>query len=80
MSPGVELVLVLAIFVGLLCVGMTIPFAITVPSVLYLLLPGIKDIKTTEEQLLIARKKGGITPDEPISIERFEVDRFEEPD
>jgi AMMECR1 domain-containing protein len=45
-----------------------------------LLLPGIKDIKTTEEQLLIARKKGGITPDEPISIERFEVDRFEEPD
>jgi AmmeMemoRadiSam system protein A len=45
-----------------------------------LLLPGIKDIKTTEEQLLIARKKGGIAPDEPISIQRFEVDRFEEPD
>jgi len=48
MSPGVELVLVLAIFVGLLCVGMTIPFAITVPSVLYLLLhaglPGLKGI------------------------------------
>jgi C4-dicarboxylate transporter, DctM subunit len=38
MSPGVELVFVLAIFVGLLCVGMTIPFAIAVPSVLYLLL------------------------------------------
>ena len=48
MSPGVELVFVLAIFVGLLCVGMTIPFAIAVPSVLYLLLhaglPGIKGI------------------------------------
>ena len=48
MSPGVELVFVLAIFVGLLCVGMTIPFAITVPSVLYLLLhaglPGLKGI------------------------------------
>ncbi|MVT64585.1 TRAP transporter large permease subunit [Bradyrhizobium pachyrhizi] len=38
MTPGVELILVLAIFVGLLCVGMTIPFAITVPSVIYLLL------------------------------------------
>jgi C4-dicarboxylate transporter DctM subunit len=48
MSPGIELVFVLAIFVGLLCVGMTIPFAITVPSVLYLLLhaalPGLKGI------------------------------------
>jgi C4-dicarboxylate transporter DctM subunit len=48
MSPGVELVFVLAIFVGLLCVGMTIPFAIAVPSVLYLLLhaglPGLKGI------------------------------------
>ena len=38
MSSGVELIFVLAIFLGLLCVGMTIPFAITVPSVLYLLL------------------------------------------
>jgi C4-dicarboxylate transporter, DctM subunit len=37
-SPGVELVVVLLIFVGLLCAGMTIPFAITVPSILYLLL------------------------------------------
>jgi AMMECR1 domain-containing protein len=43
-----------------------------------LLLPGIKDVQTTEEQLLIARQKGGIAPDEPISIQRFEVDRFEE--
>ena len=48
MTPGVELVFVLAVFVGLLCLGMTIPFAITVPSVLYLLmhagLPGLKGI------------------------------------
>lgn len=48
MTPGVELIFVLAVFVGLLCVGMTIPFAITVPSVLYLLLhaglPGLKGI------------------------------------
>ena len=48
MSPGLELVFVLAIFLSLLCAGMTIPFAITVPSVLYLLLhaglPGLKGI------------------------------------
>jgi C4-dicarboxylate transporter DctM subunit len=48
MTPGVELLVVLGIFIGLLCLGMTIPFAITVPSVLYLLmhsgLPGLKGI------------------------------------
>ena len=38
MSPGVELVFVLCVFLGLLCVGMTIPFAILVPSILYLLM------------------------------------------
>jgi C4-dicarboxylate transporter, DctM subunit len=47
-SPSIELILVLAIFLGLLCAGMTIPFAITVPSILYLLLhaglPGLKGI------------------------------------
>ena len=48
MTPGVELVAVLGIFIALLCVGMTIPFAITVPSLLYLLmhsgLAGLKGI------------------------------------
>jgi C4-dicarboxylate transporter DctM subunit len=48
MSPGVELVFVLLVFVGLLTVGMTIPFAILVPSVLYLVLhaglPGLKGL------------------------------------
>jgi C4-dicarboxylate transporter DctM subunit len=48
MTPGVELVVILIIFVGLLCAGMTIPFAILVPSVLYLLshagLAGLKGI------------------------------------
>ncbi|HQN13419.1 MAG TPA: TRAP transporter large permease subunit, partial [Quisquiliibacterium sp.] len=48
MTPGVELVFILALFVGLLCLGMTIPFAITVPSVLYLVmhagLPGLKGV------------------------------------
>lgn len=40
MTPGVELVVVLVLFLGLLCAGMTIPFAITVPSLAYLLLHG----------------------------------------
>ncbi len=48
MTPGVELIVVLALFIALLCLGMTIPFAITVPSVVYLLmhagLPGLKGI------------------------------------
>jgi C4-dicarboxylate transporter DctM subunit len=38
MTPTVELLVVIGVFLGLLCLGMTIPFAITVPSVLYLLL------------------------------------------
>lgn len=42
------------------------------------LLPGIKDIVTPAEQLSIARRKGGIGQDEPISMERFAVDHFEE--
>jgi hypothetical protein len=37
MTPGVELVFILIVFLALLCVGMMIPFAILVPSVLYLL-------------------------------------------
>ena len=38
MTPGVELVFVLLVFIGLLTLGMTIPFAILVPSVLYLIM------------------------------------------
>jgi C4-dicarboxylate transporter, DctM subunit len=48
MSSGVELVFILFVFLALLCVGMTIPFAILVPSVLYLLthagLAGLKGL------------------------------------
>lgn len=44
-----------------------------------LLLPGIKGIKTPEQQVGIAREKGGIDPDEPITLQRFQVDHFEEP-
>jgi tripartite ATP-independent transporter DctM subunit len=47
-SPGVELIVVLLVFLALLTVGMTIPFAILVPSVLYLVmhagLAGLKGI------------------------------------
>ena len=43
------------------------------------LLPGIKDIITPAEQLSIARRKGGIRLDEPVNMERFAVDHFEEP-
>lgn len=38
MTPGIELIVVLSLFIALLCLGMTIPFAITVPSVVYLLI------------------------------------------
>lgn len=48
MSPGAELIIVLLVFAALLSVGMTIPFAILVPSVLYLVmhagLAGLKGI------------------------------------
>lgn len=48
MTLGVELLCILALFIGLLCLGMTIPFAITVPSVVYLVLhaglPGLKGL------------------------------------
>jgi len=45
-----------------------------------LLLPGIKEIRTPDEQLGLARKKGWISPDEPITIQRFQADHFAEPD
>jgi AMMECR1 domain-containing protein len=45
-----------------------------------LLLPGIADIETGEEQLQLAWQKGCIDPNEPVTIQRFQVDRFEEPD
>src|SRR5260221_13046436 len=48
MTPSVELIVVMLVFLGLLTAGMTIPFAILVPSVLYLVmhagLAGLKGI------------------------------------
>ena len=43
-----------------------------------LLLPGIADIRTSRQQLALARKKGWIEPDEPVMLQRFQVDHFEE--
>ncbi len=43
------------------------------------LLPRIEGIDTIESQLFIARKKAWIDPGEPVSLQRFQVDHFEEP-
>ncbi|MDK2816359.1 MAG: hypothetical protein PWR22_988 [Moorella sp. (in: firmicutes)] len=41
-----------------------------------LLLPDLEGIDTVEEQVAIARQKGGIGPDEPYQLERFKVTRY----
>ena len=40
MSPELQLLIVTALFLGLLMAGMAVPFAITVPALLYLVLQG----------------------------------------
>ena len=40
-----------------------------------LLLPNLDGVDTVDEQISIARRKGGIREDEPYSLERFEVVR-----
>ncbi len=40
-----------------------------------LLLPDLAGVDTVEEQVSIARRKGGIGPDEPVALQRFEVVR-----
>ena len=40
MSAGLEVLIVMLIFLGLLAAGMAIPFAIGVPAIVYLLLHG----------------------------------------
>src|SRR5262245_58407053 len=40
MSPEVQLLIVTALFLGLLMAGMPVPFAITIPALIYLLLQG----------------------------------------
>jgi AmmeMemoRadiSam system protein A len=41
-----------------------------------LLLPNLDSINTPEQQVAIARQKGGIGPEEPVQLERFEVVRY----
>ncbi len=40
-----------------------------------LLLPDLDGVDTVEEQINIAKQKAGIYPDEPVSLQRFEVIR-----
>ena len=40
MSPEIQILVVFAVFLGLLTIGMSIPFAICMPAFLYLLLQG----------------------------------------
>ena len=41
-----------------------------------LLLPDLEGVDTVEEQIHICRRKAGIGADEPISLQRFEVERY----
>jgi AMMECR1 domain-containing protein len=42
-----------------------------------LLLPNLDGVDTVDEQLGIAMQKAGIREGEPVSLERFEVVRYE---
>ncbi len=42
------------------------------------LLPALPDVTSAAEQIAICREKGGIRPDEPVSISKFQVKRYEE--
>ncbi|MDD5702584.1 MAG: AMMECR1 family protein, partial [Dehalococcoidales bacterium] len=41
-----------------------------------LLLPDLEGVDTVDEQIEICRMKGGIDPDEPVKLYRFEVKRY----
>ena len=41
-----------------------------------LLLPDIEGVDTVEEQIYIAKRKAGISPDEEVELQRFEVKRY----
>ncbi len=41
-----------------------------------LLLPDLEGVETVYDQLAIARRKGGIAPDEQCAIQRFTVTRY----
>jgi hypothetical protein len=39
-------------------------------------LPDLPGVDSVEEQVAIARAKGGILPDEPVDLYRFQVERY----
>ena len=41
-----------------------------------LLLPDLEGVDTVDYQIDICRQKGGIDPDEPVQLYRFEVKRY----
>ena len=41
-----------------------------------LLLPDLEGVDTVDEQINICRQKGGISPNEPVKLYRFEVKRY----
>lgn len=41
-----------------------------------LLLPDIEGVDTVEKQVAMARRKAGITPEEPVELARFETKRY----
>ncbi len=41
-----------------------------------LLLPDLDGVDTAAQQVVIARRKAGIGPDETVTLERFRVERF----
>jgi MEMO1 family protein len=42
------------------------------------LLPGLDNVTSVAEQIAICAQKGGIAPDEPVEIRKFQVTRYEE--
>ncbi|MEZ4322912.1 MAG: AmmeMemoRadiSam system protein A [Myxococcota bacterium] len=43
------------------------------------LLPDLEGVDTPREQIRICRSKAGIGPEEPVELERFEVEKLAEP-
>ena len=43
-----------------------------------LLLPALEGVRTTGEQVAIAKRKAGIPEDFPVRLFRFEIERFRE--
>jgi AMMECR1 domain-containing protein len=41
-----------------------------------LLLPDLEGVDTVDDQIDICQQKGGISPDEPVQLYRFEVKRY----